>query len=90
MGPVAVLPSDLPKPEVARQVLEFAQKPRRRSQLQERTGMRHAANFLSRYLTPLLDAGLIELTMPDSPNAPNQQYRTTNLGMQVLSEWPAD
>jgi len=86
----AALPPDLPRPEVARQVLVFAQKPRRRSQLQERTGMRHAANFLARHLKPLLDAGLMELTMPDSPNAPNQQYRTTRLGMQLLSAWPAD
>lgn len=34
-------------------------------------------NFLERYLTPAIDAGLVEMTQPDSPRSPTQRYRLT-------------
>ena len=37
-------------------------------------------NFLERYLTPAIDAGLVEMTQPDSPRSPTQRYRLTAKG----------
>ena len=38
-------------------------------------------NFLEKYLSPALGAGLIEMTQPDSPHSPTQKYRLTAKGM---------
>ena len=35
-------------------------------------------------LRPLLDAGLIEMTIPEKPQSSKQQYRTTNLGLKYI------
>ena len=39
-------------------------------------------NFLERYLTPAIDAGLVEMTQPDSPRSPTQRYRLTAAGLK--------
>ena len=44
-------------------------------QLMERLGLSHRPTFRKNYLRPALDAGLIEMTIPDKPNSPNQKYR---------------
>ena len=45
------------------------------SQLMERLGLSHRPTFRKNYLRPALDAGLIEMTVPDKPNSRNQKYR---------------
>ena len=40
-------------------------------------------NFLERYLTPAIDAGLVEMTQPDSPRSPTQRYRLTAKGRKT-------
>ena len=45
------------------------------SQLMERLGLSHRPTFRKNYLRPALDAGLIEMTIPDKPNSRNQKYR---------------
>ena len=42
-------------------------------------------NFLERYLTPALNAGLIERTEPDSAHSPTQRYRLTRSGKASLT-----
>ena len=37
-------------------------------------------NFLERYLSPAVNAGLVEMTQPDSPRSPTQRYRLTDKG----------
>ena len=39
--------------------------------------------FYRAYLQPALDAGLVEMTRPDRPRSPAQQYRLTTLGERV-------
>ncbi len=45
------------------------------SQIMERLNLSHRPNFRKNYLRPALDAGLIEMTIPDKPNSRNQKYR---------------
>ncbi|MDR1588740.1 MAG: Fic family protein [Oscillospiraceae bacterium] len=37
--------------------------------------LKHRPTFRQNYLHPALDAGLIEMTLPDAPNSRNQRYR---------------
>ena len=43
-------------------------------------GLRHIPSFRKNYLDPAIDAGLVELTQPDSPRSPTQRYRLTAKG----------
>ena len=51
-----------------------------RQQLLDTLGMTHREHFRSAYLKPALDAGVVEMTLPDKPNSSNQRYRRTALG----------
>ncbi len=51
-----------------------------RQELQEALGLRHEDHFRAAYLQPALDAGLIEMTIPDKPTSRLQKYRRTARG----------
>lgn len=55
-----------------------------RAALQERLGLRGRSNFLRLYLEPALEAGLLEMTRPETPNSPSQEYRLTAKGQAVV------
>lgn len=48
--------------------------------LMESVGESNRGRMKDNVLAPLLDAGLIELTIPDSPNSPKQKYALTEKG----------
>jgi predicted transcriptional regulator len=39
--------------------------------------------FRRKYIHPLLEAGIIEQTMPEKPNSQNQKYRLTAKGIAL-------
>ena len=41
----------------------------------QQLGLAHRPTFIQTYLQPALQAGLIEMTQPDSPKSPTQKYR---------------
>jgi predicted transcriptional regulator len=41
--------------------------------------------FRNQVLTPLIDAGLVEMTIPDKPRSSKQKYRLTAKGRQVVA-----
>lgn len=41
-------------------------------------------NFLEKYLSPAIEAGLVEMTQPDSPRSPTQKYRLTEVGIKAM------
>jgi predicted HTH transcriptional regulator len=49
-------------------------------------GLRHRPTLLYDYLQPAIDAGLVEMTQPESPKSPTQKYRLTTKGRAVLVE----
>ena len=51
-----------------------------RADLQAALKLRDRQNFLANYLKPALNAGLVEMTMPDKPTSRNQRYRRTPEG----------
>ena len=48
-----------------------------RQGLREALGLRNDKHFRKAYLLPALQAGLIEMTIPDKPRTRNQRYRIT-------------
>jgi len=47
--------------------------------------IKHRPSFLYNYIHPSIELGLLEQTMPESPNSPKQKYRLTNKGKLLLN-----
>ena len=78
---VAIAPHEAPHvtPRVKRLVAAL-QGEMSRAELMAALGLADRSHFLRTYLHPSLDAGLIEMTLPQSPRSRNQRYRLTALG----------
>ena len=57
-----------------------------RQELINALGMTHREHFRNAYLKPALDAGVIEMTLPDKPTSSLQRYRLTPLGHLWLKD----
>jgi len=57
-----------------------------RKALQDALGLRSDANFRTLYLVPALEAGLLEMTIPDKPKSSRQQYRLSTAGLAVRQQ----
>ena len=55
-----------------------------RKDIQIALGLKSDEHFRKTYLLPAIQAGLIEMTIPDNPNNRNQRYRLTRKGHEVL------
>ncbi|NLW80383.1 MAG: Fic family protein [Desulfovibrionales bacterium] len=56
-----------------------------RQQLKEALGLKDDEHFRKAYLFPALEAGLVEMTIPDKPRSSKQKYRLTEKGRQVMA-----
>jgi len=75
-------------PQVTPQVgelLRITQGEMSREELQTALGLADRKSFRERYLKPVLDDGLIEMTIPDNPGSRLQKYRLTDKGRQWLA-----
>ncbi|MDE2679230.1 MAG: hypothetical protein OXI76_15130 [Gemmatimonadota bacterium] len=61
--------------------------PRSLAELMERAGVSHRSHFRRKHLKPLLEAGLVQMTNPANPRAPNQQYALTDAGAALKDRW---
>ncbi len=52
----------------------------------EVVGRSDRTKFRNLLLAPLLEQGLIEMTIPDKPRSSKQRYRLTALGRQTLEQ----
>lgn len=57
-----------------------------RRELQNRLNLRDSKNFREVYLQPALQAGVIEMTIPEAPRSSRQRYRLTEKGRTVRAE----
>ena len=60
------------------------------SELLAMAGRTNRTKFRDQVLNPLIDTGLIEMTIPDKPRSPKQRYRTTPAGLAVLKNTEAE
>jgi ATP-dependent DNA helicase RecG len=67
------------------QVLELAAEASTLPRLMAPSGRSNRTKFRDQVLNPLLAAGLIEMTLPDKPRSPKQQYRITQAGRAAIA-----
>ena len=63
--------------DLAGRIIEFCRKPKRKTEIAKYCGYTDERYFTKKYLKPLLQEGIIEMTIPDKPNSSNQRYITT-------------
>jgi len=51
-------------------------------------GLKHAPHFREAYLLPAMEAGYLEMTLPDQPTSSLQRYRLTALGRSRVARRP--
>ncbi len=56
-----------------------------RTNLQSMLRLKHRDSFMNAYLQPAIQAGFIEMTIPDKPNSRLQKYRLTDYGRALLA-----
>ena len=66
--------------QVARLLAQLRDGPKSANQLMAALGLSHRPTFRQNYIHPALSAGLVEMTLPESPTARNQKYRLTARG----------
>ena len=73
-----------PVTDPVRQLLDaLADGPLAPSAAQNALGLKHRPTFRANYLHPALEAGLVEMTLPDTPNSRLQKYRLTEAGRRL-------
>ena len=72
--------------QVTAQVLNFCREPRKSSEIMELISLKHWKTFQANYLKPLLQQGLLAMTIPEKPTSSKQRYVTTETGNEVLKK----
>ena len=63
---------------VSEQILAFWTKPKSKKEVAAFCGFKDLRNFTLKYIDPLLEAGKLEMTIPDKPKSRNQKYITVH------------
>lgn len=70
--------SDTIRPKITnkqRDIVNFCSVPRSSKEILERVGMTYHNKNIQTYIMSLIEAGYLEMTNPEHPNASNQKYR---------------
>ena len=67
------------------QLLDFARTPRALVELMELAGRSNRTKYRDQVVRPLLEAGWLEMTIPDKPRSSKQRYRTTEAGLRAVA-----
>ncbi len=77
-------PASTPQDERVINILNFCKEPKKREDIQLFTGIKDREYFRSKILKPLIESELLQMTIPDKPNSPNQKYVITKKGKKLL------
>ena len=72
--------------QVAKLLLHCAAQPRSKQELLGMLGLSNAYLNYKRHIVPLLEQGLIAMTLPDKPQSRLQRYRISTLGQTLLAQ----
>jgi ATP-dependent DNA helicase RecG len=67
-------------------MLSNCKKPHSIAELMKIAGRSNRTKFRKSMINPLLSAGLLEMTEPDSPKSPTQKYCTTQKGQEAVKD----
>jgi ATP-dependent DNA helicase RecG len=70
--------------QVAVQILQFCEQPRKAGEIQSLVGVKHRQTFRENYLNALIGKGWLGRTIPDKPQSRLQSYQTTDEGKKWL------
>ena len=57
-------------------LLEYCLEPRSTAEMMQYVALKDRKSFREVWLVPLLEAGLLTMTLPDKPSSPKQKYQT--------------
>ena len=60
--------------DLEQEILDYCRTPRTREELADRFGFEAPSYFIKTYIYPLIDAGMIKMTLPDKPKSKYQKY----------------
>lgn len=60
--------------DLEQEILNYCKTPRTREELAEKFGFETPSYFIKTYITPLIDAGKMKMTLPDKPKSKFQKY----------------
>ena len=59
-----------------------------REQIMDALVLKDRMHVTKDYLQPAVEAGFIEMTLPEKPSSPLQKYRLTAKGLEILKKNP--
>jgi len=65
-------------------LLVFSETSRNVKEFMTLLNWKNRTKFRAKYITPLLGMGLLQMTIPNKPSSPNQQYFLTEKGRGFL------
>ena len=77
------VPNQYPTSREVRKIVLVLEGEMKRTQIQALLKLSDKVSFLRNYLQPAISEDFIELTIPDKPNSPKQQYRLTAKGLEL-------
>lgn len=66
------------------EMLQKMIEPMSAKEMREFCGKKDATYYKANVITPLIEAGLVKMTQPDSPKSPTQRYVLTEEGKKLL------
>ena len=65
--------------EKQKEILEFCEDPKSGKEIMEHIGLSYQYKNILRFITPLIEKGYLQRTIPDKPNSSQQKYITRNV-----------